>query len=157
MGIWDTRTAHGVDCFLANSGYVARRIKKAYGREAAVVYPPVHADRFVPGGAREDFYLTASRFVPYKKDTMIVAAFARMPDRKLIVIGDGTEAARAVAGANVTFLGHQPPEKLIDYMQPARAFVFAAEEVFGIMPVEAQACGIIAVRRRWGQCCSANL
>jgi len=141
--MWDVRTGHGVDHFVANSNFISRRIKKIYGRGSEVIYPPVHLDQFVLGGARGDFYLTASRFVPYKKIPLIVEAFARMPDKKLVVIGEGPEedAARAVAGPNVQFLGYQSRAALIDYMQRAKAFVFAAEEDFGIVPVEAQGCG----------------
>lgn len=141
--LWDTRTANGVDCFLANSRFIARRIRKVYGRDADVIYPPVNLDAFKLKEKKEDFYLTASRFVPYKKIPLIAAAFARMPDKKLFIIGEGPEdkAARATAGPNVVFLGHQPRDVLVDYMQRAKAFVFAAEEDFGIVPVEAQACG----------------
>jgi glycosyltransferase involved in cell wall biosynthesis len=103
----------------------------------------VHLDQFIPAKTKDDFYLTASRFAPYKKIPMIVEAFARMPDKRLVVIGDGPEAAaaRKVAGPNVEFLGFQPRPVLIDHMQRAKAFVFAAEEDFGIVPVEAQGCG----------------
>jgi hypothetical protein len=141
--IWDQRTAHGVDHFVANSAYVARRIRKVYGYGAQVVFPPVDIERFTPGKTRESFYLTASRLVPYKKVALIVEAFAAMPDRKLVVIGDGPdfEKVKAVATPNVTILGYQSTEVLVDYMQRARAFVFAAEEDFGIVSVEAQACG----------------
>ncbi len=92
---------------------------------------------------KEDFYLTASRMVPYKKMDLIVEAFSRMPDKKLVVIGDGPdfEKVRSKAGPNIELLGYQPFDVLRDYMQRARAFIFAAEEDFGIAPVEAQACG----------------
>lgn len=142
--MWDVRTAHGVDTFVANSQFVARRIMKTYGRKSEVIYPPVDTEYFRPGpGDRSDFYLTASRMVPYKRIPLIVEAFASMPDKRLIVIGDGPEisAARAVAGPNVTIMGYQPKNVLLDHMQRARAFIFAAEEDFGIIPVEAQACG----------------
>lgn len=141
--LWDVRTAAGVDHFVANSCFVARRIRKIYRREADVIYPPVDVERFTPGGVKEDFYLTVSRLVPYKKVDVIVEAFSAMPDRRLVVIGDGPERGRirAKAGANVRLLGHQPHHVLLDYMRRARAFVFAAEEDFGIAPVEAQACG----------------
>ncbi len=141
--LWDTRTAAGVDEFVANSAYIARRIKKVYGREAVVVHPPVEVERFSLRIQKEDFYFTASRLVPYKRVDLIVRAFAAMPTRRLVVIGDGPEMEkiRAMAGANVTLLGYQPHAVLLDYMQRARAFVFAAEEDFGILPVEAQACG----------------
>lgn len=141
--MWDYRTSHGVNYFIANSRFIGRRIHKVYGRESTVIYPPVHLDAFQLRKDKEDFYLTVSRFVPYKKIPMIVEAFAQMPDKKLVVIGDGPEvdAVRAAAAPNITLMGHQPREVLIDYMQRARAFVFAAEEDFGIVPVEAQGCG----------------
>jgi glycosyltransferase involved in cell wall biosynthesis len=143
MRMWDTRTANGVDVFVANSAFIGRRICKAYRRDSTVIYPPVATDKFKQCNTKADFYLTAQRMVPYKRVPLIVEAFAGMPDKKLIVIGDGSEfeAAKAVAGPNVTFLGYQSFDVLHDHMQRAKAFVFAAEEDFGITPVEAQACG----------------
>jgi glycosyltransferase involved in cell wall biosynthesis len=143
MRIWDFRTGAGVDEFIAISHFIQRRIKKVYGRTSRVIYPPVDVDQFSIGTTREDFYLTASRMVPYKKIDLIVESFSAMPDKKLIVIGDGPdfEKIRAKAGANVELLGYQPYEVLQDHFRRARAFVFAAEEDFGIAPLEAQACG----------------
>jgi len=140
---WDYRTANGVDEFIAISNYIARRIKKVYHREATVIYPPVDVDTFQLWEQKEDFYLAASRMVPYKKLDLIVESFASKPDRKLVVIGDGPDAKkiRQKAGPNVELLGYLPPDKLKYYLQRARAFIFAAEEDFGILPVEAQACG----------------
>ncbi|CAB3758885.1 glycosyltransferase [Paraburkholderia humisilvae] len=141
--MWDLRSVPGVDAFMANSGFIARRMRKTYGCDATVVYPPIDIERFVPGTRREDFYLTASRMVPYKRVPLLVEAFSKMPDKRLVVIGDGPEfeRAKALAGPNVTLLGYQPGDLLIDYMQRARGFVFAAEEDFGLSVVEAQACG----------------
>ncbi len=145
LRLWDSRTAHGVDAFLANSKYVARRIRKTYGRDSNVVYPPVDIARFTMRTDKADFYLAASRMVPYKRMPMIVEAFAAMPKRQLVVIGDGPELERVKSlahnASNVTILGYQPTEVLADYMARARSYVFAAEEDFGITPVEAQACG----------------
>lgn len=143
MRMWDLRSANGVDVYAANSGFIARRIQKVYRREAEVIYPPVDVARFKIQEKKEDFYFTASRMVPYKKIPLIVEAFAQMPEKRLIVIGEGPEfeKAKAAAAPNVTLLGYQSTEVLIDYMQRAKAFVFAAEEDFGITPVEAQACG----------------
>ncbi|MDR6356182.1 glycosyltransferase involved in cell wall biosynthesis [Pseudomonas psychrotolerans] len=93
--IWDQRTAAGVDAFVANSHFIARRISKAYRREAKVIYPPVDISRFTPAGGKDDFYLTASRMVPYKRMPMIVEAFSAMPDKKLVVIGAGPEFEKA--------------------------------------------------------------
>jgi len=143
LRLWDSRTANGVDVFIAISRYIARRILKVYRREAEVIYPPVDVEAFTLRQDKEDFYLTASRMVPYKRIDLIVEAFSQMPNKRLVVIGDGPEMpkVRAKAGPNVTLLGYQPFEVLRDYMQRAKAFVFAAEEDFGIAPVEAQACG----------------
>ncbi|PJW16164.1 glycosyltransferase family 4 protein [Geobacillus sp. WSUCF-018B] len=140
---WDYRTSNGVDYFVANSKFIARRIWKVYRREADVIYPPVDVSAFTFHDKKEDFYLTASRMVPYKKIDLIVEAFSQMPDKKLVVIGDGPDfhKIKAKAAPNVELLGYQPFEVLRDYMQRAKAFVFAAEEDFGITPVEAQACG----------------
>lgn len=141
--LWDLRTANGVDVMVANSRFVGKRIHKVYRRDSEVVYPPVDTNNFTLRPNKEDFYLTASRMVPYKMIPAIVEAFASMPDKKLVVVGDGPEMARirALAGPNVQILGHQPFATLKDLMQRAKAFVFAAEEDFGITPVEAQACG----------------
>jgi glycosyltransferase involved in cell wall biosynthesis len=140
---WDARTANGVDAFIAISHFIGRRIWKTYRRESAVIYPPVDVEAFTPDGARKDFYVTTSRLVPYKRIDLIVDAFSAMPARSLVVIGDGPDAAklRARAGPNVRFLGYQPVSVLREHLQHARAFVFAAEEDFGIAPLEAQACG----------------
>ncbi len=143
MRRWDERSASGVDWFICNSDYIARRIARAYQREATVIYPPVDVSYFTIGVAREEFYLTASRMVPYKKIGAIVEAFARLPDKRLVVIGDGPDRDKIarLAPTNVTLLGHQPRAVLRDHMQRARAFLFAAEEDFGIVPLETQACG----------------
>lgn len=141
--LWDYRTANGVDEFLANSHFISRRIRKCYRRDATVIYPPVDVESFTPGGPRDGYYVTASRMVPYKRMDLIVEAFASMPERQLVVIGDGPEAARiaAKAGPNIRLLGQQPMTVLCEHLQRARAFVFAAEDDFGIAPVEALACG----------------
>lgn len=143
MRAWDYRTANGVDFFVSNSDYIGRRINKIYRREAKTIYPSVSIDDFTLRRDKEDFYVTASRLVPYKKVDLIVRAFAKMPDKRLFVIGDGPqlEKVQRAAGANVTVLGYQSFEVLKDYMQRAKGFLFAAEEDFGITPVEAQACG----------------
>lgn len=143
MRIWDCRTANGVDHFVANSHFIARRIKKVYGRHADVIYPPVDVASFISVENKDEFYFTASRMVPYKKMDLIVEAFSSMPNKRLIVIGDGPDMKKikSKAGKNIEILGYQPFSILKDMMQNAKAFVFAAEEDFGITPVEAQACG----------------
>jgi glycosyltransferase involved in cell wall biosynthesis len=140
---WDARSANGVDYLIANSHFIARRIKKAYQRESTVIYPPVDVRSLSVRAQKDDFYLTASRMVPYKRIDMIVRAFSMTPERRLVVIGDGPdmEKVKAVAGPNVQIMGYQSFEVLRDHMQRARAFVYAAEEDFGISIIEAQACG----------------
>ena len=141
--IWDARAGLGPDLLLTNSEFVARRIRKAYRREAEIIPPPVDVDSFLVREVKDDFYLTASRLVPYKRIDLIIDAFSQTPERRLVVIGEGPERGRLQlrAGPNIELLGYQPFTVLQDYMGRARGFVFAAEEDFGIVPVEAQACG----------------
>ena len=141
--IWDARAGLGPDLLLTNSEFVARRIRKAYRREAEIIPPPVDVDSFLVREVKDDFYLTASRLVPYKRIDLIIDAFSQTPERRLVVIGEGPERRRLQlrAGPNIELLGYQPFTVLQDYMGRARGFVFAAEEDFGIVPVEAQACG----------------
>jgi len=140
--LWDLRTVSGVDYYIANSSFIARRIKKLYKREATVIHPPVEIERFTPREEKEDFYLTISRLVPYKKVDLIVRAFTKLLDKKLFVIGDGPEMKRLkkIATGNIELLGFQSNAVIEDYLQRAKALVYAAEEDFGIVPVEAQAC-----------------
>lgn len=141
--MWDTRTAAGVDAFMANSRFIARRIEKVYRRDATVVYPPVNIERFEYSSEKENFYVTASRLVPYKRMDLIIQAFNGMPDRQLVVIGDGPELPKLqkLAGPNVKVMGWQPQEVLKSHLARAKGFVFAGEEDFGIILLEAQACG----------------
>ena len=143
MRMWDYIAANRVDHYLAISRYVAGRIRKTYNREATVIYPPVDTDTFVPLEGGKDYYLTASRMVPYKKIDLIAEAFSGMPDKKLIIIGEGPDfqKIRSKAGRNIELIGYQPAPVMKEYMQKARAFVYAADEDFGIVAVEAQACG----------------
>lgn len=143
----DARAAQLPHAYAVNSRYIQERVRRCYGREATIIHPPVDTEFFSQGaGNRETrrFYLAASRMVPYKKMALIAEAFSTyLPDRSLVIIGDGPEMGRvrAAAGSNVKVLGEQPREVLRDYLRRARGFVFAADEDFGILPVEAQACG----------------
>ena len=153
LRLWDLRTVNGVDRFIANSAYVGRRIQKTYRRTNDIVHPPVEVDRFKPlSCGKQDYYLAVSRFVPYKHTKTIVEAFVGLPGKKLVVIGDGPglKSAKASATSNITILPPQPFEKLVRCMQEAKAFVFAAEEDFGITPVEAQAAGTPVIAYRAG-------
>ncbi|WOB45110.1 glycosyltransferase family 4 protein [Thermoleptolyngbya oregonensis NK1-22] len=142
LRLWDVACANRVDHFIANSRFVARRIWKTYRRPAEVIYPPVAVDRFSPAETREDFYFTLSRFVPYKRVDLVVEAFTQL-GLPLVVIGDGSEFRRvaALAGPTVRLLGRQPDDVVRDHMQRCKAFVYPAEEDFGIAMVEAQAAG----------------
>ncbi len=143
MRLWDSRTAHGVDCYIANSAFIGRRIHKAYGRTAEVIHPPVDVPAALPAHPKERHFLVASRLVAYKNVRAVVEAFRLLPDLHLVVAGDGPERERlqALAGPNVTFAGFVSDQELRHLMGTARAFVFAAEEDFGIIPVEAQGEG----------------
>ncbi len=153
LRIWDVISSNRVDYYIANSIYVANRIRSIYRREAKVIYPPVDVDSFELCERKDEYYLAASRLVPYKRIDIVVEAFAGMKNRRLLVVGDGPDMKRIkkIAGKNrnIEILGYQPAEKLGEYMQRARAFIFPALEDFGIMPVEAQACGtpVIALGR----------
>ena len=148
LRIWDTRTSNGVDCFVTNSEFVARRVRKVYGRDSRVIYPPVDVRFFTPASTKDedtaDYYLTASRMVPYKRMDLIVRAFEELPELELRVVGEGPDASKlqGLASRNVKFLGYQTQSGMLQHMRGARAFIFAAEEDFGILPVEAQACAI---------------
>jgi glycosyltransferase involved in cell wall biosynthesis len=141
--MWDVINSNRVDIFIANSNYIKGRIKKIYNRDAIVIYPPVDVANFELVEQKEDYYFTASRMVSYKKIELIVKSFNKMPDKKLVVAGDGPEykKIKEIAQSNIELIGFLEIKDLKRYLSKARAFVFAAEEDFGIIPVEAQACG----------------
>ena len=143
LRIWDSVNQQRVDHFITNSRFVQKRIAKFYRRNSVVVYPPVDAERFTLSRNKGNYYLTASRLVPYKMIGMIVDAFAKMPDLELRIVGNGPEFKNIFERAtpNVKMLNYQPDDVMVREMQGAKAFIFAAEEDFGILPVEAQACG----------------
>ncbi len=141
LRMWDVASANRVDVFVANSNYIARRIKRIYNRDATVIYPPVDVEKFECKSQKDNYYLAVARFVPYKKVDVIVEAFSRMPDKKLVLIGEGDKSVLKRATRNIEVIGFQPFESLKTYLASAKAFVYAAEEDFGITIVEAQACG----------------
>lgn len=141
--VWDIISSNRVDYFIANSEYIAKRINKVYRKESKVIYPPVDVNYFsLDKNSTRDYYFTASRMVPYKKIDLIVETFAKN-GKKLYVAGDGPELKKIKSKSmdNIVFLGHISKPELKKYLQNAKAFVFASEEDFGIVPVEAQACG----------------
>lgn len=153
LRLWDLAAAHRVDCFVADSHYIARRIWKTYRRPATVIYPPVALQRFSWEQSREDFYLTVSRCVPYKRVDLTVKAFNQL-GKPLVVIGDGPAMAelKQIAKPNVTFLKNPPDSVVSDYLQRCKAFIFPAEEDFGITVVEAQAAGAPVIAYGRGGC-----
>lgn len=148
---WDIKTLDRVDYFIADSNFVQDRISKTYNRDSSVIYPPVNTDKFTFEEKKDDFYFTASRLVSYKKTKLIVEAFNKMPNKKLVVIGAGDEyeIIKSIAKENIVLLGYQEDEVLIKYMQKAKAFLYAAIEDFGIVPIEAMSCGtpVIALNK----------
>ncbi|MEW8625385.1 MAG: glycosyltransferase family 4 protein [Candidatus Thiodiazotropha sp.] len=144
---WDYRTPNGVDKWIANSSFIKKRIWKVYRRQSNVIYPPVNINKFFISNTRKNYYFTVSRFVPYKRIDIIVDAFKRMPEKELVVIGDGPEWNKINNNIpkNIQLLGYQESSVVEEYMRNAKAFIFAAKEDFGIVPVEAQACGVPVV------------
>lgn len=143
LAAWDVAGSRGVDRFVAISRTVADRIRALYGRDAAVVYPPVDTELFTPGnGERSDYYLSVTALVPYKRVDLALAACAEL-GRKLIVVGDGPMAARWLVNrvANVEWVPYAEPERLRALYRGCRALLFPPREDFGIAPVEALACG----------------
>jgi glycosyltransferase involved in cell wall biosynthesis len=142
MRIWDVVSSNRVDHFIAISTLVQKRIQKYYRRDATVIFPPVDIARFSYKFDKEDYYFTASRLVPYKKVKLIIESF-NQNGKHLVVAGTGDQykELRQIANNNIDMLGFVNDEKLVELMQKAKAFIFTAYEDFGILPVEAMACG----------------
>lgn len=140
---FDAIAGSRVDYYISNSDYVGQRIRKTYRRKATTIHPNIDISNFELCNDKKEYYLASSRLVAYKKIDTIIEAFNQMPDKKLVVIGGGPnlEAYRKLANDNVTVMGYQPFDVLKDKMQHAKAFVFAADEDFGMIPIEAQSCG----------------
>lgn len=140
---WDLKTSEQVDYFISNSKNVQERIKMNYKRDAMVIYPPVDTKFYSPVFEKDNYYITASRMVPYKKIELIVEAFSNLPDKKLVVIGDGPDYKKIIQlkNQNIDIIKFDTSELLRHYLQKAKAFVFASNEDFGITPVESMACG----------------
>jgi glycosyltransferase involved in cell wall biosynthesis len=143
MRIWDVRTAFGPDLIFTNSTYVRERVRRIYGRDAQVIFPPVETDEVPYCESKDDYYVVASFLAPYKRIDLVVRAFNAMPNRRLVVVGSGQQerALKAMANPNVEFHGNLPRKEFLDKLAKAKAFVFAGCEDFGIVMAEAQACG----------------
>lgn len=152
LRVWDTRTANGPDILLANSTAVKRRIEQVYGRSSIVLPPPVQLPDFPICCDKDDYFVVASRLVPYKRIDLIVDAFTQMPVHRLVVVGDGPEMKRirSRAGPNIVLKGHVSRMELSKTVGHARAFIFAAYEDFGIALVEAQAAGTPIIAYKYG-------
>lgn len=140
---WDYTSSQRIDIILSNSNYVAKRINKFWNRESNVVYPPVDIDRLSPNGkGAENFYVVFSRFVPYKRIDLAIEACKKL-GKRLVVIGDGEQRdyLKSLADEYITFTGRISDVEAKDYLQRCKAMIFCAEEDFGIVPLEAQACG----------------
>ena len=132
-----------VDYYISNSDYVGRRIKETYRRDSVTIHPNIDISRFDLCEEKQNYYLTSSRLVAYKKIDAVIEAFNKMPDKKLVVIGGGPnlENYKKLAAPNVEVMGYQPFDVLKKKMQHAKAFVFAPDEDFGMIPIEAESCG----------------
>jgi len=150
--LWDIKTSKNVDLFIANSSCVQERIKRIYKRKAVVINPPIDTYKFEPWFKKEDYYLTLSRLVPYKKTALIVEAFNNMPDKKLIVVGKGEELSylQKIAKSNIQVLGYQEDKEVVNLMQRAKGFVYGALEDFGIVMGEALSTGTPVIA--YGKC-----
>lgn len=142
---WDWLAAQRVDHFVAISTTVQKRIESIYGRNSVVIHPPVNTTYFSPTGTAktDDYYLIVSRLIPYKRIDLAIEAFNRLPDRKLLIVGEGRDRAAlaAQAGPNIHFLGRQPRETILELLRGCQAFLFPGLEDFGIAPVEALSVG----------------
>ena len=152
LRLWDQANSNRVNYFVANSSYIAARIKKVYQCTAHVIYPPVKTQLFSPSSRKGDYFFTAARMVPYKKVEVIAEAFSRMPDKKLIIAGAGPELKKVQqkAGSNIEIMPHLSPASFTQYLTEAKAFVYAAEEDFGIVMAEAQAAGVPVIAFKKG-------
>ncbi len=140
---WDATSALRVDEYISNSHYMAGRIEKLYGRPSNVIYPPVEVDKFDIATEKDDYYVTVARLVPFKRIDLIVAAFNQMPNKKLVILGDGPDmkALQESANENIKFLGFQNHDVVAMFVKKARAFLFSSVEPFGIAVVESLAAG----------------
>jgi glycosyltransferase involved in cell wall biosynthesis len=140
---FDVQSAQKADYLITNSHFVRTWTKKRYGRDSVVIHPPVDVEAFSLCEEKEDYYIFISRLVPYKRIDIMIEAFRQMPDKKLIIIGDGSDTTRlkSLSSENIEFLGFLSTEQMKPLLERAKAFVFTSKEDFGIAPIEALACG----------------
>jgi glycosyltransferase involved in cell wall biosynthesis len=139
---WDAKASSRVTHFIANSKNTQNRIREAYDRDSIVIYPPVECDRFAISDSDDGYYLVLSALVPYKRIDIAVKAFTAT-GQKLVIVGNGPELPRlkSMASANIFFVDNADDNEVVEYLKKCRAVIFPGEEDFGIVPLEAQACG----------------
>lgn len=143
LRIWDATSALRPDYLIADSKFIAKRIQKTWRRESTIIYPPVELEETIFSSQKEEYYVTLSRLVEYKRVDIIVEAFNQMPEKKLIIIGEGrckTDLEK-IANANIEFKGYLSKQEAMQIVSKAKGFIFMPKEDFGITPIEAQACG----------------
>lgn len=140
---WDKRSAQNPDLIIANSKYTKALLSEKYNRSSVVVYPPVDTQRFKLNEEKKDYYIAIGRFAPMKRFDLLIDAFNELPDKKLILVGDGflMDKFKKKAKENIQFTGFLPSEQVSDYLQKAKACICVGIEDFGIAAVESQACG----------------
>ena len=146
IACWDKKMTPNVDKFISISHHIQRRINMIYDRKSQVIFPSINFEKFElkSNSIREDYYVAASRFVPYKKIDLIISAFNQLKDKKIIIIGDGDrfdEYKKLIKSNNIILMGWVSDEMKVDIISKAKALIFPAYEDFGIVPIEAQACG----------------
>jgi glycosyltransferase involved in cell wall biosynthesis len=151
LRLWDQSGNNRVNYFIANSNHVKKRINNIYQRDSVIIYPPVNTSSFPCETNKEEYYFSAGRMVSYKRLDLLAEAFTLMPDKRLVIAGQGEELKKIKkkAGSNVTVLDHLSQTDFIAHIRKAKAFVYAAEEDFGIVMAEAQAAGtpVIAFKK----------
>ncbi len=148
---WDKRTSKNVTHYIANSNFIAQRIKSNYNRESVVINPPINTSFFIPNAKKkENYFVVVSRLVGYKKIDLIANAFSQIPNQNLVVIGDGPELNDLPKSPNIKYLGYLNASQMKKYVQNARATIVVALEDFGIAALEAQSCGIPVIALKKG-------
>jgi len=152
MRIWDVVSSNRADCFIADSKFIQKRIQKYWGKDSTVVYPPVEIDNTLYCEEKKEYFVTLSRLVEYKRVDIIIEAFNELPNKELVIIGEGRakDSLLKISKSNISFKGYLEREDAMEIISKAKAFVFMAKEDFGIVPIEAQACGTPVIAYKEG-------
>jgi len=143
LRIWDFVSAQRADFLISSSKFIQKRVKKYWGRDSTLVYPAIEIDDTIYCEKKQEYFVTLSRLIEYKKIDIMIEAFNELPQKKLIIIGEGRmkEKLQKISKSNITFTGYLPKNEAMEIVSKAKAFIFMAKEDFGIVPIEAQACG----------------